>query len=301
MSDQGLSIFDNNEPEEDEPRTAEDAATQVRMLELGLNTLDRDVSQLSVQFIRASANVDVASRAASSIPTPQTRDSVARAQAGYDRATLQLERVRKLFASGVVARQEVEDAEIAHALAVEDLQQAKRSQEVLGDLSAAESSRAELRTELARAEARSEKLAREVALAAARSRHQQALAALEALQERITATRIDAPVAGTLTDLRVGPGDVVAAGSVLARLVDLTRLVVAVQVPSSEMPRLHIGSPAQVVISSASEAARAGTIRSLEPTPAPNGMHRVVVEFENRDDQLLAGQPAEVSFPSKPS
>ncbi len=275
----------------------EDAATQVRILELDLGAIDQEFADLSARVTTASGELDVAVRHAATIPTPQARDSTARAAAVHDLAVLKLERLRKLHAEGVVARQEVEDAEIAVRISADNLEQATRSDAALSRLTAAESSRAALRLQFAGMTERRVRLQRVASLAAARIRRERAEVALQALQERLSAARIDAPVAATVAEVRVARGDLVEPGAVLARLADLSRLVVHVQVPSADMAALRLGARADVTISAASEIRRVGTIRSLEPTPGANGSHRVVVEFGNPDSLILAGQAADVTFP----
>ena len=47
----------------------------------------------------------------------------------------------------------------------------------------------------------------------------------------------EAPAGGTVAEVRVSRGDVVAPGSILARLANVARLVVEVHVPIGEVPR----------------------------------------------------------------
>ena len=275
----------------------EDAAAQVEILELGLGAMDREFADLSTRVTTASGEFDAAIREASTIPTPQTRDSTARAAATHELARLKLERAKKLYTQGLVARQEMEDAEIAVRIAADNLEQATRSEAALSRLTTAEASRTALRLQFSGVAERRERLQRVAALAAAKIRHERASVAFTALQERLAATRIDAPAAATVAEIRVARGDVVEPGAVLARLADLSRLVVELRVPSADITPLRLGARADIRISAASEIRRIGAVRSLEPTPGPNGAHRVVVEFGNPDGQILAGQAAEVTFP----
>jgi multidrug resistance efflux pump len=299
---QGTALFivDDGEARRALPATrleVEDAATQVRILELGLGSIDREFTDVATRITTANGELDVALRQAASIATPQARDSTVRASAAHDLAVLKLERTRKLFEEGVVARQDVDDAEVAVRIAADNLEQATRSDAVFSRIAATEASRAELRLQIAGIEERRERLQRVASLAAARMRHERATVALQVIQERLAAARIDAPVAATVAEVRVARGDLVEPGAVLARLVDLSRLVVEVQVPSAEMATVRLGARADVTISAVTELRRVGTVRSFEPTPGANGTHRVVVEFDNPDGLVLAGQAAEVAFP----
>ena len=276
----------------------EDAALEVQTLELQLGALDLELRELSRLFTNVTGELEVAARRTATIPTPQVRASTQRAQAAFDLAALKLQRVRQLHAQGLIARQEVDDAEIALRVAQDDLELSQRADKAFADAADVEASRARLRTELASAQEQRERRQRSAALARARIRHERALATAKGFQERVAASRIEAPAAGAIADVRVSRGDVVPAGAVLARIADVARLTAEIQVPSEHVPRLRIGAPADVAISAASPLRARGVIRSIEPTPGANGTHRVVVAFTAPDDLILTGQAANVSFPA---
>ena len=278
----------------------EDSLLEVRTLELELGPLARETATLARQVTALSAQLDVASRAAAAVPNPQARASRARAQAAYDLAALRLRRVRQLHADHVAAQQELEDAEIAMRVAADDLATAMRADDAHGEAAKAESTRAGLHTRYVAMQEDRAGRQRAADLARARVRHQQAVARLTALEERVARSRIDAPAAGTVSEVHVSRGDIVAPGAVLARMADVDRLVVEVQVASSEVPRLRLGGPAQVSITAAAEMRELGVIRSIEPTPGANGTHRVVVGFTPPPGVVLSGQAASVAFPPAP-
>jgi multidrug resistance efflux pump len=275
---------------------AEEAAVEVRELELSLGPLDQTVTDLSARYAAVSDQFDGAARRAATLPTPQLRSSTERAQAAYDLAMLTLRRVEKLHAEGIAARQMVDDAATAARIAENDLQIARRAEAAYTEAATAETSRAELRSRLTRAQEQRARMGREAELARARIRYQRALAVLDTLEARMIQTQILAPADGTIADVRVSRGDLAAAGAVLARMADISRLVVDVQIPSEQIPLLAIGSTVQLTITAARELRREGTIRSIEPTPGPNGTHRVTVEFANPSGMILTGQAADVAI-----
>jgi len=73
---------------------------------------------------------------------------------------------------------------------------------------------------------------------------EQQLAAARAQQALL---RVQSPLAGTLLRLNVKPGEAVDLTSVLAEVIDLDRLVVSANVPSSELAALKAGQPAEVL------------------------------------------------------
>jgi multidrug resistance efflux pump len=275
---------------------AQEAAVQVRELELGLGALERTVTELNAEYARVSDELEVAARRAATIPTPQLRDSTERAQAAYDLAQLTLDRARRLHAVGAVARQELDDAEAGARIAGHNLDMARRAEAAYTTVAATETSRAALRAQLAAAQETRARAERSAALARARIRYERAAAGLAALERRLAQAQVTAPSDGTVGDVRVSRGDLVTAGAVLARMADLNRLVVDVQMPSAQIPLLSIGSTVQLTINAVRELRREGTVRSIEPTPGPNGTHRVTVEFANPGGVILSGQPASVSI-----
>jgi multidrug resistance efflux pump len=276
---------------------AEDAALEVEALELQLGALDRELQELSLRFTNVTGELEIAARRTTTIPTPQVRSSTERAQAAFDLATMKLDRTRQLHRQGLVARQEVDDAEIALRVAQDDVASAQRAEQAFKEAADVEASRARLRAELVTAQEVRERQQRSAALARARIRHQRALAVAKAFEDRVTTSRIEAAAAGTIAEIRVSRGDVVSSGAVLARIADLAQLIAEVQVPSEHVPQLRIGAAADVSISAASPVSARGVIRSIEPTPGANGTHRVVVSFTAPGDSILTGQAANVSFP----
>lgn len=272
----------------------EDAATQVRILELTLGDAGDRVTVLSDTFAEQTGAVDIAAREAAAVPTPQSRLSTARAEAASELAALKLTRMQALFAEGVVSRQDVDDARVAARIAADDLASARQAEAAMTTLAQAETKRAAARRALSAAQQRHDRLAQVAELARARVRHERALVTLRALESRIAGTHIVAPAAGTVADVRVGKGDVVPAGALLARLADLTQLTVDLQVPSEEVARLKIGGRATIAL--ADHAQRDGTIHAIEPLPGPAGTHHVVARFMNPSGRMLVGQTATVTF-----
>ena len=275
----------------------QDAALEVQTLELQLGALDQQLQELSRRFTNVTGELEVAARRTATIPTPQVRSSTERAQAALELAAMKVQRARQLHAQGLIARQEVDDAEIALRVAQDDLALSQRADQAFAEAADVEAQRARLRTELAAAQDERDRRQDAVALARARIRHARALAVAKAFEERATASRITAPAAGAIAEVRVSRGDVVPAGAVLARIADVARLIAEVQVPSEHLPRLRLGASAEVSISAATPVSARGAIRSIEPTPGANGAHRVVVAFTAPDDLILTGQAANVSFP----
>jgi membrane fusion protein, multidrug efflux system len=90
---------------------------------------------------------------------------------------------------------------------------------------------------------------------------EQQLAAARAQQALL---QIQSPLAGTVTRVNVNPGEAVDLTSVLAEVIDLDRLVVSANVPSTELAALKVGQPAEV-LADKSAAPLTGSLTYISP------------------------------------
>ncbi len=168
-------------------------------------------------------------------------------------------------ASGlVVAVPGVEGAPIAKGAVVAQLDARAADAAVTraqAALTAAEKSRAR-QTQLQAAEGTSERAFQEAEerFAAAKAE----LATAQFLQSQLA---IRAPLAGTLTRLNVRPGEWLEAGREVGEIVDVTRLVLAVSVPSAEATALRPGQKANVFtrLGGAEKPAAVATVQFVSP------------------------------------
>ncbi|SMX24762.1 efflux RND transporter periplasmic adaptor subunit [Boseongicola aestuarii] len=132
----------------------------------------------------------------------------------------------------------------------------------------------------------------------------QARAALAAAQAEVTeveqdadALTITAPFAGRIEALDLDEGEFVSAGTDVGRLVDITPLTVAIQVPQQSLTLLGVGQPATVRFITGEE--RAGTV-TFVGTSAASETRTFLAEIEvaNDDGAIPAGISAEVIIPT---
>jgi multidrug resistance efflux pump len=230
------------------------------------------------------------------VPTRQWRDSPERAQAAYDQARNRAQRMQKLADEGLVARQELEDAQIAMRVAQDDLNNALRAASAGSTLRTAQSEQTEVQLHLARAEREQQRVALLGEMQAAQILRDQAAHRLKTAEQRIEASTITASSAGVVVELAARTGDQVYAGAPLARVAVLDKMVAEVEVAPSLINALRPGAPAKVRLPGIPTVDAAGTIATVNPIPNRNGNHIVAVRFENNERRLLAGQIAEVRF-----
>ncbi len=144
-------------------------------------------------------------------------------------------------------------------------------------------------------------LDRGVATADRVSQTQAALVAAQAqltkVQEAAKSLIITAPFAGRIETLNLDEGEYVSAGSEVGRLVDITPLTVAIQVPQQSLTLLSVDQPATVRFITGEE--REGIV-TFVGTSAASETRTFLAEIEvaNDDGAIPAGISAEVIIPT---
>ena len=117
------------------------------------------------------------------------------------------------------------------------------------------------------------------------------------VQQDAEALTITAPFAGRIETLDLDEGEYVSTGTEIGRLVDITPLTVAIQVPQQSLTRLSIGQPATIGFITGEE--RVGTV-TFVGTSAASETRTFLAEIEvaNADGAIPAGISAEVIIPT---
>ena len=272
---------------------AQRATTTVDQLERTVALLDRSIRALLVPAAEATAKLAIAQRNAESVPNRQAKDSPERAQAAYDQAVAHERRVAALAAGGVIARQELEDAQIAVRVAADDLVVARKAADAADALAAAQALQAQTQADLTIAEQQRQRQERAGELTQARLHQTETGAALEQAIARLGDLTVRAPGDALAAEVLVKPGDRLLAGAPLVRLATVNPMMVDVDVPPSIVNGLARGDAAIVRVGSIARDYR-GRIRTIAPLPGDAGAHTLEIEFDNPDAELLAGQTARV-------
>jgi multidrug resistance efflux pump len=245
---------------------------------------------------RAAARLSTVERDVLQVPARQWRDSPERAQAAYEQAKNRAARLQKLADEGLVARQDLEDAQIAVRVAQDDVNNALRAASAGSMLRTAQTEQTEVQLQLARAEREQQRVALQGEVQAAQILRDQAAQRLTAAGQRIAAATITAASAGVVIELAARPGDQVYAGAALARVAVLDTMIAEVEVAPTLVNALKPGGAVNVRLPGIPTVDVSGTIGTLNPIPNRNGNHIVAVRFDNADRRLLTGQIAEVRF-----
>lgn len=131
----------------------------------------------------------------------------------------------------------------------------------------------------------------------ARATLAQAQAQVTAVAEAAKALTITAPFAGRIETLDLDEGEFVSAGTEVGRLVDITPLTVAIQVPQQSLNRLSVGQKAKVRFITGEE--KDGTVAFVGTSAAAETRTFLVeVEVANDEGAIPAGISAEVIIPT---
>lgn len=118
-----------------------------------------------------------------------------------------------------------------------------------------------------------------------------------AVQQAAEALTITAPFDGRIETLDIDEGEYVSAGTDVGRLVDITPLTVAIQVPQQSLTRLAVGQPATVRFITGEE--REGTVTFVGTSAASETRTFLAeVEVANEDGAIPAGVSAEIVIPT---
>jgi membrane fusion protein, multidrug efflux system len=121
--------------------------------------------------------------------------------------------------------------------------------------------------------------------------------ALRLARRQLDDTRIKSPINGFVASRAVDKGEMVAPGTEIANVVDLSRIKVVVEIPEEEITKLHPRQPASVRVDAAPERVFEGTVLTVGKKSIGANGHRYPVEVvvENKDTDLLkAGMFARV-------
>jgi HlyD family secretion protein len=137
---------------------------------------------------------------------------------------------------------------------------------------------------------------------------EQAKGSVTALLVKRDQARIVAPQAGTITAVVQRQGEVVAMGSPIVQLADLSQVTLDVYVPEPELGRVHLGQAVQVAVDSFPGRVFDGAVTQIaneaEFTPKnvatrqerANTVFAIRITLPNSDSALKPGMPADATF-----
>src|SRR5213592_4067256 len=109
--------------------------------------------------------------------------------------------------------------------------------------------------------------------------------------------KITAPLSGTVVYVNVRPGEVTDPETLtpLVEVVDLNRLIIAANIPSSQMPAVKLGQPVEIFPQESEVHDPFGTTETTVTKPAPVALTGTVTLIEDRVDPKTDMGPVDIS------
>lgn len=296
------------------------AQQQVNQAQLQVSVVESQIqeAQLALQQSRGEAAGRInQSKAAVAAAQAQLAEAQARAQEAQ--STLELarsdrDRFATLVAQGAIPQQQFDQAQTQFETAQETLTArqsavaAARQQVNVAQGALTQAETAELNPDIRAAQLnrlQTQQAQAQAQLAAAQANFDQAQAAQAEVVARLDDLDITSPIAGVVLTRTVEPGEVIAAGTPILTVVDLSDVYLRGYIPEGEVGHVRVGQPALVYLDSnpaqplAAEVAAIDTQASFTPENIYFQEDRVAqvfglkLDIENPDGFAKPGMPAD--------
>jgi HlyD family secretion protein len=250
-----------------------------------------DSASLAIQLRQAEAAVDLTEaqlelllKGARREDIRQVEEAAKQAEATFDLAGKDLERIRSLYSKESVTLKMKQDAET-------------RFQVAQAQYAAAQQALQKVR-----------KMTRPEEVQAAQARRAQAEAGRDLLQKTIADATIISPTEGIITHKAREPGEFVGPGTTLLTIADLDNVHLNIYVTEVDLGRVRLGQRAEVRIDSHPDRVFSGTVIFISPEAefTPKNVqtkeervklvYRVKIEISNPECILKPGMPADASI-----
>jgi multidrug efflux pump subunit AcrA (membrane-fusion protein) len=222
-------------------------------------------------FFSAESNLMKMRRLSRPQEIDTARSAYERAEADFSMARITWERRKQLYERGVVSKHEYDVAELDY--------KSKRA--------ARDATKKQL--DLVEEGARSEDIEM------ARFQVKQAEAKLSLARERLGDTRIRSPISGILARKMVDRGDLVALGTPIGNVLDMTTVETEIGATEKELPHLRMDCDVTAIVVAYAERLFPGRIACIGvKADEATGTFPVRVEFDNASQLLRPGMVAEV-------
>jgi multidrug resistance efflux pump len=298
-ANQPIARIDRTDGERELARLAleiERATGEVNERERAVAWTEHANQRLVAEVAQATAALALAERETQAVPMRQARDSPERAQVAYERAVMKLRRAEELASTGLVAKQDVQDARFEVRMASDDLANARLAADAATHLHSAEQTQTRARQELSLAEERRQLAVQQAELQRARLGLQETKLRYDTARLAVADAFVRAPRAGAIVELPLHEGDRLSPGALLAKIAPLDPIAVDVDVAPAVVNTLQIGGLARVDVSAVKLFDAEGSIRSIAPLPGDDGKYSVRLTLANPTRARLAGQTAKVKF-----
>lgn len=224
------------------------------------------------QVDQAQANLQNTEMASIPESIVKAQTDVESDQEQFDAARKVLDSRQQLLKEGALARKLVDDAGVQFAQAKAQLDTAKEH------LRALQTAGKQAQIDQAKAQVMS------------------AQATLRSSEAQVTYSEVRSPGAGVIADRPLYAGDIAVAGTPLMVVMDVSRVVARVNVPTADSGGIKVGQPATIILADTAQEV-AGKVAVVSPATDPNSSTvQVWVQADNPGHALKVGAAVHVSI-----
>jgi HlyD family secretion protein len=315
---QRLAVIDDKDARANYESTAATLTNAQAKLDQSRRNLEATRAQNTTKIAQAedalrTAQAQLAQVLAGSRPEEiaQAREAFQQAQAAATLAKQTLDRTQNLYNQGLVAHQDIDQAQSQYATAQAQVRaaQAKLQQTEAGNTAEAIAvARAQVRqAESALANARAARLqesALAADIAASQAQVRTSRGNLAQAQDRVNESQTTAPIDGIISTLAVQVGQSViggvSSGGTLVMTIADTRVIEAnVQVDETDIAQVRVGMPVRVTVDALPGRAFNGKVNRIAPQAIVTQnvtQFNVIVDLEDPDRLLRLGMSADGQF-----
>ncbi|AKN30249.1 RND transporter [Clostridium carboxidivorans P7] len=242
-----------------------------------------DAAQLQAQLqsqqaALAASNANLAKTSDSGLQQQITaaEQSLQKSQIAYNDAQNNYDKMQKLYASGAIAKQDVDNAKVKYDNCSADLKAAQDNLNLIVQKSGPQSTQA---------------AAAQVA---------QSQAGVNAAQIQLNDASITSPINGVVSAKDVKVGQIAGGQSGSVTIIDSSSFTAEISVPDKVVGKIQIGQSVQVSVSALENKKVTGVIDKISPnSSSKDNSYTVKVKVSNSTGELKAGMFAKVSLPSE--
>jgi RND family efflux transporter MFP subunit len=271
---------------------------------VGVSNAQAALAAAQAQLKSARANLALTKRPQRTQEVAVAENSVAQAQANYDKAKTDRERYEQLTKEGASAQSVLDQYVTQERVALANLNSAKQQLDIArqggrqesivasqGQVQQAEEAVRQAESNLRQARANTQQVeVRRGDVESARAALSQAQAALAVARQAVEDAAIRSPIDGQIAQRQTEPGQQAAPGQSVAQVVALDTVYFEAKVPDTDVTLLAPGQPVAVTIDAFRGRTFPGRIARIYPTgSATSRTFNVRVEIPNTDATLRPG------------
>ncbi len=242
-----------------------------------------DAAQLQAQLqsqqaALAASNANLARTSDSGLQQQITsaEQSVEKSQISYNDAASNYEKMQKLYASGAIAKQDLDNAKVKYDNCSVDLKAAQDNLNLIVQKSGPQSTQA------------------------AAAQVTQAQAGVNAAQIQLNDASITSPINGVVSAKDVKVGQIAGGQSGSVTIIDSSSFTAEISIPDKVVRKIQVGQSVQVSVSALDNKKITGVIDKISPnSSSKDNSYTVKVKISNPTGELKAGMFAKVSLPSE--